>query len=194
MTLLIASSAWLSEVPFDRLNEIVTAGNWPWWLMESDSLCVWKCANALSGTGLAGPLLLLPPEPPTPPPPPDVLPLLDPVLEEPVVLERLVPLCEVLALEDVLVVVLVLARTEDCAVELVDRSADVDETLDVAVVVPELLDNSADVDAEAEETPLVTLGVNRPLVAVLLPDPAPDDEPAVLEACAATVPVVDACT
>ena len=28
----IASTAWPSEVPGARLNEIVTEGCWPWWL------------------------------------------------------------------------------------------------------------------------------------------------------------------
>jgi hypothetical protein len=148
-------------------------------------------------------LLLLFPEPPPPPlPPPEELLLLAPVLDEPVVLDRVVPLCEVFALDDVLVVVLVFVSTEDCAVELVERSAEVDETFAVAVVVPELLDDSADVDADPDpdpdpdpdDTPLVALGVSSPLVAAELPAPAPDDDPAVFEACAATVPVVDACT
>jgi hypothetical protein len=176
------------------LKEIVTAGNCPWWLIDSDSLCVWKCANALSGTGFDAPLLLLlPPDPPEPPPPPVPL-LLEPVLEDPVVLERVVPLCDVFALDDVLVVVLVLVSTEDCAVELVDCSAEVDETLDVSDVELEVLEDSADVEAAADETPLVALAVNSPLLAAVLPAPAPEDDPAVFEACAATVPVVDACT
>jgi hypothetical protein len=100
----------------------------------------------------------------------------------------------VFALDEVLVVVLVLVSTEDCAVELVERTADVDETLDVAVVEVELLEDSAEVDVAADETPLVALAVNNPLLAALLPEPAPDEDPAVFEACAATVPVVDACT
>ncbi len=32
--LLIAFTASPSEAPGLRLNEIVTAGNWPWWLMD----------------------------------------------------------------------------------------------------------------------------------------------------------------
>ena len=32
---LIASTAWPSAAPCARLNEIVTAGNWLWWLIDS---------------------------------------------------------------------------------------------------------------------------------------------------------------
>ena len=32
---LIASTAWPSAAPGARLNEMVTAGNWLWWLIDS---------------------------------------------------------------------------------------------------------------------------------------------------------------
>ena len=35
-----------------RLNEMVTAGTWPWRLMESGAVVCSKCVNALSGTAL----------------------------------------------------------------------------------------------------------------------------------------------
>src|SRR6201987_1381034 len=40
------------EVLGERLNETVTAGNCPWWLMESSSVVLSKWQNALSGTRL----------------------------------------------------------------------------------------------------------------------------------------------
>ena len=39
----IASTAWPSEKPGARLNEIVTAGCWPWWL---------TCSGPTDGTEL----------------------------------------------------------------------------------------------------------------------------------------------
>ncbi len=47
---LIASTAWPSAAPGARLNDSVIAGNCPWWLTESGSSVVVKCANELSGT------------------------------------------------------------------------------------------------------------------------------------------------
>ena len=33
-----------------RLKEIVTTGNWPWWLTDNGAVRDSKCVNALSGT------------------------------------------------------------------------------------------------------------------------------------------------
>ena len=76
--------------------------------MESDSLCVWKCASALRGTGVEGPVLLELLLPDTPPLLPEPLP----VLAELDVLERVVPLTDVFALEEMLPDELELDRTE----------------------------------------------------------------------------------
>src|SRR5262245_10826495 len=47
----IASVAVPSEPPGARLKVMVTAGNWPWWEMESGRvLCVVHDAKAASGT------------------------------------------------------------------------------------------------------------------------------------------------
>ena len=75
------------------MNEIVTTGNCPWRLIESDSLRRWKELNALKGTGVAttAPLVLL---------------LLPPPPEGPVLEEREVPLVDVFALDEMLRVVL----------------------------------------------------------------------------------------
>src|SRR5271154_5958588 len=91
ITLFIAASAWPSEYPGPRLNEMVTAGNWPWCAMASDSLCVSKCVNALSGTGDgSAPAVLVPPEPPPPPEP-----------DPPLAAWRDVPEVDVFALEEI---------------------------------------------------------------------------------------------
>ena len=37
-----------------RLNDTVTAGNCPWWLIESGSSVLSICVNALRGTALDG--------------------------------------------------------------------------------------------------------------------------------------------
>src|SRR6185437_16054157 len=43
----------LPRAAFDaRLNETVTAGNWPWWLIDSASVVLKKWLKALSGTAL----------------------------------------------------------------------------------------------------------------------------------------------
>ena len=54
-TLSIALVASPREAPGARLKEIVTTGNWPWWLMESGALADSKCVNVPSGT--AAPLI-----------------------------------------------------------------------------------------------------------------------------------------
>src|SRR3984885_7346559 len=66
--LLIASMAWPSEALSARLNETVTEGNWPWWLIESDSVPGSMWVKAARGTALLGVELVL------------VLAELDPVL------------------------------------------------------------------------------------------------------------------
>ncbi len=47
----MALTASPSDSPAARLNEIVTAGNWPWWLIASGAVVVVSCTIALSGTG-----------------------------------------------------------------------------------------------------------------------------------------------
>src|ERR1700678_697604 len=51
--------AWPSEALSDRLKETVTAGNWPWWLIDSDSVpgSIW--VKAPRGTALLGVELVL---------------------------------------------------------------------------------------------------------------------------------------
>jgi hypothetical protein len=48
-----ASTAWLSEYPGATLNEMVTTGNCPWWLIVSGEGVVVKLLIAESGTGAA---------------------------------------------------------------------------------------------------------------------------------------------
>lgn len=132
---------------------------------------------------MEGPLLLelLLPDPP--PLPPELLPAVEEELE----LDLVVPLSDVFALEEMLLDELVLDSTEFCEAVGV-FNAEVELILDCDEPAP---DDSAEVDAEAGETPLVALGLNRPLLAVVLDAPAPEDDPPVLEACAGTVPVVE---
>ena len=156
-------------------------------MIESASLVGTKCANALNGTGVWSAELLLELLDPPPPPPP---------AELPVEVDRDVPLADVVALDDVAVLVLVVESTDE-VVPVVDDvdSAELEFTGDAADVVVVLPEANADVDDDAEETPLDDAdGVSSDVVAPPPPDPAPDDDPAVLEACAPTVPVVVACT
>lgn len=154
-------------------------------MIESDSLDGTKCVNALNGTGVDSAELLLA--------------LLDPppLLEEPLVdvLERDVPLSDVVALDDVPVLVLMLESVVGVvpAVEAVD-SAEVEFALVVPGVELVLPEDSAEVVDAADETPLVVDAVSRELLAPVAAAPAPDEEPAVFDAVAATVPVVVACT
>src|SRR6185437_7776216 len=48
----IAVMASPSEAPWARLNDTVTDGNCPWWLMTSGSVVFFVRENALSGTAL----------------------------------------------------------------------------------------------------------------------------------------------
>src|ERR1700761_5824603 len=49
----MSSMAVPSEALGARLNEMVTLGNWPWWLMESDSVVGVAVAKVPSGTAFA---------------------------------------------------------------------------------------------------------------------------------------------
>lgn len=85
-----------------------------------------------------------------PDPPPPELPL---VLEELDELDRVVPLDEVLALEEMLLDELELERTEVCELVVEVFSAEVEWALDAVELLAALPDDSAEVEAEAEETP-----------------------------------------
>lgn len=105
---------------------------------------------------------------------------------------RVVPLRDVLALEETLVEVLALDKTVvvDAAVA-VGESGEVLLTLEAALVVLTLPDASAEVDAAEEEIPAVAEGVRRALPGEgVAPAPAPEDEPPVFEATAAEEPLV----
>jgi hypothetical protein len=146
-------------------------------LIESDSLVGTKCANALSGTGVDSMVLPL---------------LLDPPPDELLVeLERVVPPADVFALAAAPALELV----PDSTVVLVpdvefEDSAEVEFTLVVAAMVRVLPADSAEAEPAAEETPLACDAVSNDAVAAPPPVPAPDDDPAVFDAVAATVPAV----
>lgn len=166
---------------------MVTAGNCPSCAMESASLCVWKCVMALSGTGVCTRVefALALPDPP-PPEDPEVLVFPDPVRE--------VPLNDVVALEEMPVEVLVLDKTVAFVVAVLDGdSAELEVALDDAAdVAPALVEESADVEDTPEPTPLVEEAVNMALpVEGVTPDPAPEDDPAVFEAVALEVLLVE---
>jgi hypothetical protein len=150
--------------------------------MDSDSLCVLKCVIALNGTGVCTRVV-------------PVLVLLDPpALEELEVLLREVPLKDVFALEEMLVEVLALDKTVAFVAAVEDGdSAEVDVTLlDRAEVEPMLFGDSADEDDAEDPTPAVEEGVNMAFpVEGATPDPAPDDEPAVFDAVAFEVLLVE---
>jgi hypothetical protein len=145
-------------------------------LTDSDSLRRLKWLKALNGTGVATTALLpLLPLPPPPPLPPDA--------ELPV--ERVVPPNDVFALEETLLLLLVLVSTVELAlaVEVCDN-ADPELTPDIPNAEPALAGASAEVDDVAkfadEEIAFVE-GVSSALPGEgELPEPAPDDEPAVL--------------
>ena len=139
--------------------------------------------------------LVLDEPPPPPPPPPE--PLFDApgaaVVPEP---ERVVPLVAVLALDEVLEAVLTLPRTEELVwlFEALDRLDDVltEERAELAepFVVEE--DERAELEAAEVPTPVVEDGVRRLLPEDAVdPAPAPEEEPAVFDATAATVPLVE---
>jgi hypothetical protein len=140
--------------------------------------------KALSGTGCD---VVVEPELDAPPPPPEPLP--------PVDVERVVPLADVFALDETVSELLELAMTlEPIVAELAEFDNGDVEVTDVVALFVCALELRADVWDAAEETPFVADVVSKEPVDPLEPAPAPEDEPAVLEAVAATVPLVDACT
>jgi hypothetical protein len=142
--------------------------------------------NALSGTGCETVVLLALLDPPPPPPPPDVL------VEA--VLDRVVPLAEVVALLEMPVDELV-AVSGFAVVPADPESAELVFTVAVAVVdLLVLPDDSAEVEFAADDTPFVADAVSSDALAPPAAEPAPDEDPCVLDAVAATVPVVVACT
>jgi hypothetical protein len=72
-----------------------------------------------------------------------------------------------------------------------EESAEVELAPDVVVVLFARL--STDGVVLRDEPLVLVAGVSSELEAPAAPDPAPEDEPAVLEATAATVPVVEPC-
>ena len=135
-------------------------------------------------------LVLEPPEPPPEPP--------EPVEDDPGAVvepepERVVPLAAVLALDEVPVEVLELERTVELP-ELLDEveSAELEFAAELpGVVRPRFPDESAEVDDDAAETPLVEDAESMALPGLgALPEPAPEDEPAVLEAVEPLVELV----
>jgi hypothetical protein len=143
-------------------------------LTERASLRVWNLVKAASGIGVErATLLLLPPPPPDEPCPE--------VLDDP---EREVPPVDTVALEEMLLFVLVLESTVALEPVVEDgESAELELTLDVANEVFVFAETNADVEDAGVERPTVEDGESNPL----LEDddaeaPAPDDDPAVLDA------------
>jgi len=136
--------------------------------------------NALSGTGIASEALLVElPELPLPP---------EELLDE---VPRDVPLSDVVALDEVPVLVLVLESGVELVPDVDDvESAEVEFTLDAADVIVVLPADNADVEDDTEETPLFSDDDSNEVVEAVDAAPAPDDEPAVFDAVAGTVPVV----
>jgi hypothetical protein len=151
-------------------------------LTESDSLLGMNLVNALNGTGVAKEALLVElPEPLLPLPP-------DELLDE---VPRDVPLSDVVALEEVPVLVLVLESSVELVPEVEDEeSAELEFTLEAADVIVVLPADKADVEAVVEETPLFSEADSKDVVEAVVAAPAPDDEPAVFDAVTGTVPVV----
>jgi hypothetical protein len=139
-------------------------------LTESGSLRLSKWLIALSGTGVeTSELLVL-----LPPPPPEA------ALED---AERVVPLAEVFALEEMLLEELVFVSTVEFARAVeAGESAEVELTLDRADVVLVLAGASGEVEYAEGETPVLNDGVNSALPGeAAAPEPAPDEEPAVFD-------------
>lgn len=127
--------------------------------------------KVLNGTGVCRAVALDPPAAPEEP-------SLAFVVED----EREVPASDVVALEDTLLEVTAGVKTVEleAAVDAGDR-AEVEVMGVVADVVAVALELSADVEEAGEETPAVEEGVNSAFPDDgVIPDPAPDDEPAVL--------------
>jgi hypothetical protein len=144
--------------------------------------------KALKGIGDASVVEGVLPEPPLEPPPPEP-PEPDPLVEvdpgaavEP---ERVVPLAAVFAVEAEPADELAFVSTVLLLLDIEPgESAELDPAADVPVVtVPRLPEDSADVVDDAAETPFVADAVSIAFPGLaLVPDPAPDDEPAVLVA------------
>jgi hypothetical protein len=144
-------------------------------LIESASLWVSKWVKALSGTGFDTTVLVLPEDPPPP--------LLDDVGRE-------VPLKEVFALDEMAPLVLAFDSTVEVEFAVEDgESAELELTLFVLGVVT----LNADVEAAGCDAALVMEdGVSCAFPADAPPPaPAPDDEPAELEAMAAAGELID---
>lgn len=96
--------------------------------------------------------------------------------------ERVVPLVDVFALDEMLVFVLLLDSTVVLALAVEeDESAELELTLDMPGAALRLEEASADVDDTGAETALVEDGVSSALPGDAdAPEPAPEDEPAVL--------------
>jgi hypothetical protein len=146
------------------LNEMVTAGNCPCRLTASASLRVCTRVKALKGTGVCNAALLEVAAAPAPPAaaveglpsPAAMLPAAEP--------PRAPPPTTVLAA---------------CVLDAVDN-AEVTLVLEVSAV-PRAVAVSAEVVAGAADTPLVEEAVRSALpVEELTPEPAPEEEPAVL--------------
>jgi hypothetical protein len=113
--------------------------------------------------------------------------------------ERVVPPSDVLALEEIPVEVLALARTvevpaaPDAEVEVAGASAEVElaGAAAAADVVVRLAAVSAEVEDAGAATPAVEEGVNSALPALGAPPvPAPEEDPAVFEAVWVAVPLL----
>jgi hypothetical protein len=142
-------------------------------LIESDSLETSKCVKALRGTGteIVGLVVLLLPDDDDP---------------EVLVVGREVPFTDVVALEETPVLVLALERTVAFEVEA-DESDELGFALIAAadVVVPFVEDND-EVDDAGVERPELVDGVSSAFPEeALVPEPAPEDEPALFDAMAA---------
>lgn len=135
--------------------------------------------NALNGTGpwdAAEPAELAPPD----------APAVAPSAALDVVDARDVPARDVFALEEMLPDALLTDSTLPAAFAFADgSSAEVELTLEVSGVEPIPPATKADVEDGGTETPAVDAGANNAFPAEgVTPAPAPEDEPAVLEATA----------
>src|SRR5262249_6423421 len=179
----MASMAWPSEKPGPRLKEIVTAGNWPWRFTESDSLSVWKCAKALSGTGVCVGTAAAPALATAALPPATGACCVGCEFGRDVPSGVVTP--EAALLEALAVVRMVLLEDADAAA----ASAAAALALEVASVVWTMLVFSGEVVATAGEPPDAEEGVSRALpVTGAAPDPAAEDEPAVFDTGAPPAP------
>jgi hypothetical protein len=159
--------------------------------MDSGSLESCICVNALRGTGVATVDAVAPD-----PAPPEDAPPEAPAAEEDVAVERVVPLEEVFALEEMLPLVLAEESTLPDPEVLAVDSAEVDcrfRTVELADVVAL---PSADVEATEDVPAALAEGLRSELPAEAPPPaPAPEDDPAVAATGAANTPAgVDACT